>query len=356
MPLVESVAETTRKDPRWASVVARDPNADGQFYYAVKTTGVYCRPSCGARKPRPEHVRFFSTRQAAEQADFRACKRCKPDQPTLGERHTALIAELCRYIESADGAPNLAALARRARMSTFHLHRVFKAVTGVTPKAYANAHRARKVRETLGGDGSVTDAIYEAGYNSNGRFYAQSNRLLGMTPRNYKTGGAGVTIRFAIGECSLGSILVAASERGICAIAMGDAPDLLARDLKRLFPKAELIGGDAEFEQTVAKVIRFVEMPKIGLDLPLDIRGTAFQQRVWQAMREIPVGETVSYREIARRIGSPRSARAVANACAANTLAVAIPCHRVVRIDGGLTAYRWGVERMRALLEREAGE
>lgn len=268
----------------------------------------------------------------------------------------ALVADLCRYIENAETVPSLRALASQARMSTFHLHRVFKAVTGLTPKAYANAHRAQKVRKALVGDGSVTDAIYEAGYNANSRFYEESNRLLGMTPKRYKTGGTGVTIRFAVGECTLGSILVAASERGVCAIMMGEDPNVLAQDLQDLFPRAELIGGDAGFEQMVAKIIGFIEIPKLGLDLPLDVRGTAFQQRVWQALREIPAGERVSYSEIARRIGSPRSARAVANACAANVIAVAIPCHRVVRIDGGTTAYRWGVERMSALLEREAEE
>jgi AraC family transcriptional regulator, regulatory protein of adaptative response / methylated-DNA-[protein]-cysteine methyltransferase len=356
MPPDTCMADTVLKDPRWALVVARDADADGQFYYAVETTGVYCRPSCGARKPRPENVRFFASVQAAEQAGYRPCKRCRPGQPARNEQHAAMVAELCRYIENAETAPTLEALAHRARMSSFHLHRVFKAVTGVTPKAYATAHRANRVRQALTSGNSVTDAIFEVGYNANGRFYEESNHLLGMTPKRYQTGGAGVTLRFAVGECSLGSLLVAASETGVCAITMGDDPDTLVRDLQDLFPKAELIGGDGEFEQWVAKVVGFVEMPKIGLDLPLDVRGTAFQQRVWQALRKIPAGETVSYSEIARRIGSPRSARAVANACAANPLAVAIPCHRVVRIDGSLTAYRWGVERMRALLEREAEE
>lgn len=239
-------------------------------------------------------------------------------------------------------------------MSTFHVHRVFKAVAGVTPKAYAAAHRANKVREELVRGGSVTDAIYEAGYNSNGRFYDESNQLLGMTPSTYRAGGAQVTIRFAIGQCSLGAILVAASARGICAILIGDDPDALARDLQDRFPKAELVGADAEFEQLVAKVVGFVEAPKLGFDLPLDVRGTAFQQRVWQALRDIPAGQTASYANIAQRIGAPKAVRAVAGACAANALAVAIPCHRVVRTDGSLSGYRWGVERKRALLERES--
>lgn len=345
---------TVLSDPRWPSLVARDAKADGQFYYAVKTTGVYCRPSCGARTPRPENVSFFVTAAEAEHAGFRPCKRCKPDQRPLDEQHTELVARLCRQIESADTPPSLETLAQAADMSPFHLHRIFKAATGVTPRAYAAAHRADKLREQLRQGGSITEAIYEAGYNANGRFYSESNRLLGMTPTAFRTGGADTVIRFAIGECSLGAILVAASERGVCAILIGDDPDMLARDLQDRFAKAELIGGDAGFEQWVATVVGFVEKPEPGLDLPLDIRGTAFQQRVWQALREIPTGSTVSYTELARRIGAPTAVRAVAGACAANALAVAIPCHRVVRTDGSLSGYRWGVERKRALLEREA--
>ncbi len=350
----EAHAQAVASDPRWASVLAHDTKADGQFYYSVKTTGIYCRPSCSARTPRPENVRFFLTSAEAEQAGFRPCKRCTPEQPTRREQHADLVASLCRLIESADTSPTLDALAQAAQMSTFHVHRVFKAVTGVTPKAYALAHRAKKVREELVQASSVTDAIYEAGYNSNARFYDQSNQLLGMTPSAYRAGGAQVAIRFAIGQCSLGAILVAASTRGICAILIGDDPDALARDLQDRFTKADLIGGDAEFEQLVAKVVGFVEMPKRGLDLPLDVRGTVFQQRVWQALREIPAGQTVSYTDIAQRIGAPKAVRAVAGACAANPLAVAIPCHRVVRTDGSLSGYRWGIERKRALLELEA--
>jgi AraC family transcriptional regulator of adaptative response/methylated-DNA-[protein]-cysteine methyltransferase len=344
----------TVSDPRWAAVVARDSKADGQFLYSVRTTGVYCRPSCGARTPKPENVGFYLTTEEAEHAGFRPCKRCKPDQPPLAEQHAALVAVLCRQIESSGKEPSLDELARSAKMSTFHLHRIFKAVTGVTPKAYAAANRARRVREELGRSASVTKAIYEAGYNSNGRFYEESNQVLGMTPKNFRAGGANTLIRFAVGECSLGAILVAATELGVCAILMGDDPDALARDLQDRFPNANLIGGDTGFEQLVAKVVGFVEMPKLGLDLPLDVRGTAFQQRVWQALRGIPAGSTASYSDIARCIGSPKSVRAVAQACAANSLAVAIPCHRVIRNDGGLSGYRWGVERKRALLEREA--
>ena len=275
--------------------------------------------------------------------------------PALAERHAAKVAEACRLIERTETIPSLGQLAAHAGLSAYHFHRMFKRVTGLTPKAYATAHRAKRIRDRLDRGSTVTAAIFEAGYNSNSRFYEKSNQLLGMTPSSYRAGGANIEIRFAIGECSLGSILVAASEKGVCAILLGDDPDALARDLQDRFPKSNLIGGDAEFEQLVTKVVGFVEAPAIGFDLPLDVRGTAFQQRVWQALREIPAGSTASYTEIANRIGSPKAVRAVAGACAANVLAVAIPCHRVVRNDGESSGYRWGVERKRALLKREAG-
>ncbi|MBA3588238.1 bifunctional DNA-binding transcriptional regulator/O6-methylguanine-DNA methyltransferase Ada [Methylibium sp.] len=350
----ETLAAATVSDPRWAAVAARDPRADGEFFYSVKTTGVYCRPSCPARTAKPENVAFHANAAEAQRAGFRPCLRCRPDQPSLAAQHAATVAELCRVIEAAEQAPTLDELAQRAGMSAWHLHRVFKTVTGLTPKAYVTAHRTRRVRTALARSGTVTDAIYGAGYNSGGRFYAQADQVLGMTPTRFRAGGADTDIRFAIGESSLGAILVAQSDRGVCAILMGDDPDALARDLQDRFPKARLIGGDAEFEQRVAQVIGFVEAPRLGLDLPLDVRGTAFQQRVWQALRNIPAGQTASYTEIAQRIGAPASVRAVAQACGANALAVAIPCHRAVRNDGALSGYRWGVERKRALLERES--
>jgi len=350
----EMLAAATVSDPRWVSVVARDRGADGKFFYSARTTGVYCRPSCAARTPKPENVAFHLTKADAERAGFRPCKRCKPDQPSLAEQHAAKVAELCRFIESAEHLPTLDELAERAGLSAYHLHRVFKDITGLTPKAYAAAHRAKRIREKLDRRETVTEAIYGAGYNSAGRFYEESNQLLGMTPTEYRAGGADTEIRFAVGETSLGSILVAQSDRGVCAILMGDDPDQLVRELQDRFAHARLVGGDAGFEQLVAKVVGMVEAPGLGVDLPLDVRGTAFQQRVWQALREIPAGETASYTDIAKRIGAPKSVRAVAQACAANPLAVAIPCHRVVRTDGGLAGYRWGVERKRALLEREA--
>ena len=350
----ETLAAATSADPRWAAVVKRDREADGQFFYSVRTPGVYCRPSCGARLPKAENVTFHATPAEAEESGYRPCKRCRPDQPPLAEQHAARAAELCRLIENAEQVPSLDEMATHAGLSVSHLHRIFKAVTGLTPKAYAAAHRARRVRAVLARSGTVTEAIYDAGYNSSGRFYEDSARVLGMTPTRYRAGGADTQIRFAIGECSLGAILVAASAQGVCAVLIGDDPDRLARDLQDRFPRAVLIGADADFERIVATVVGFVEAPALGLDLPLDIRGTAFQQRVWQALREIPAGQTASYAEIARRIGAPKAVRAVAGACAANPLAVAIPCHRVVRNDGRLSGYRWGVERKRALLDREA--
>jgi AraC family transcriptional regulator of adaptative response/methylated-DNA-[protein]-cysteine methyltransferase len=340
-------------DPRWAAVVARDHSADGAFFYSVSSTGVYCRPSCAARLARPENVRFHATREEAERAGFRPCQRCRPDGPSRAEQCAAKVTAACRFIEEAESTPGLERLAQRAGVSAFHFHRMFKRVTGLTPRQYAAARRAQRVRAELGRRSSVTEAILQAGYNSGGRFYENSDAVLGMTPRAYRAGGANTEIRFAIGECSLGSILVASSARGVCAIFLGDDPAALAQELQDRFPRARLIGGDRGFEQLVAKVVGLVEAPGVGLDLPLDVRGTAFQHRVWRALCAIPAGATASYAEIAKRIGAPQSVRAVARACAANAVAVAIPCHRVVRSDGGLAGYRWGVERKRALLARE---
>ncbi|CAN7579994.1 bifunctional DNA-binding transcriptional regulator/O6-methylguanine-DNA methyltransferase Ada [Pseudoduganella sp. LjRoot289] len=344
-------------DERWNAVQRRDGGADGQFYYSVRTTGVYCRPSCGSRRALRGNVAFHATAEDAERAGFRPCLRCKPDQAPLAERHAAVVAQMCRLIDEAESEPDLASLAEASGISRFHFHRIFKARTGLTPKAYAAGVKQRRMQERLAaGQATVTDAIYAAGFNSSGRFYAQSAGALGMTPKAYQAGGSGAAIRFAIAGCSLGAILVASTDKGICAILIGDDPDLLARDLQDRFPKAELIGAEAEYEQVVAAVIGMVEAPEIGLDLPLDVRGTAFQQRVWQALREIPAGQTVSYAELAERVGAPRGARAVAGACAANAIAIAIPCHRVVRNDGSISGYRWGVERKQALLEREGSK
>lgn len=283
-----------------------------------------------------------------------ATATAKTPSPDSGSRHAALVAAACRRIERAETPPTLAELAAPTGMSPWHFHRVFKAMTGVTPKAYADAHRAGRLREGLGRNRTITDAIHDAGFGSSSRFYERANERLGMQPKDWRAGGAHARIRFAIGQCSLGAILVASSDKGVCAILLGDDPDALARDLQDRFPRAELVGGDADYERVVAIVVGFVEAPGIGLDLPLDVRGTAFQERVWRALRDIPAGTRATYAEIARRIGAPSAVRAVAGACAANKLAVAIPCHRVVRSDGGLSGYRWGVERKRRLLEREA--
>ena len=342
-------------DPRWTRIVARDKSADGQFWYSVTTTGVYCRPSCPSRLANPLNVQIHDTLASAKATGFRPCKRCNPDGPSIETENAALVAKACRLVEESEEEPSLDELAEAVRRSPGYFHRVFKAATGLTPKDYAAAHRAKKVRDGLASGNRVTEAIYGAGFNSSGRFYEKSTGLLGMTPSQYRAGGANEEIKFAVGETSLGAILVASSRKGVAAILLGDDPDELVRNLQDRFPKAHLIGADRKYEALVARVVGFVEMPEIGLDLPLDVRGTAFQQRVWQALQEIPVGETVSYAEIARRIGSPKSVRAVAGACAANALAVAIPCHRVVRNDGSLAGYAWGVERKRALLGREAG-
>ncbi len=345
-------ANLVEQDPRWARVLARDPGADGDFVYAVRTTGVYCLPSSPSRLPQPANVEFFDNAAAAEAAGYRPSRRAAP--PALAERHAAMVADACRRIEAADAVPTLPELASAAGVSPYHFHRLFKRATGRTPRAYAAAQRARKLREQLETRDSVTEAIYDAGYGSNSRFYETADAVLGMTPSRYRAGGADIDIRFAVGQCSLGAILVAQSQRGVCAILLGDDPQALLQDLQDRFPRANLIGGDAQFEQLVAQVVGLIEAPSIGLALPLDVRGTAFQQRVWQALREIPAGSTASYAEIAARIGAPRAVRAVAQACAANHLAVAIPCHRVVRSDGDLSGYRWGVARKRELLEREA--
>jgi AraC family transcriptional regulator of adaptative response/methylated-DNA-[protein]-cysteine methyltransferase len=352
--LRDARAAKTLADSRWPRVLARDASVDGQFWYSVKTTGVYCRPSCAARPARPENVDFHPTIADAEAAGFRPCKRCKPGAPSLAEQHAQTITRACRRIERAEEMPALDELANEAGLSRYHFHRVFKAVTGLTPRDYAAAHRGDRVRRELSRGARVTDAIFDAGFGSNSRFYERSDETLGMTPTDFRAGGVNARIRFALAQCSLGAILVAESDRGICAILLGDDPDALAHDLQDRFPQARLIGGEADFEDWVARVVGFVEAPGLGLDLPLDVRGTAFQQRVWQALRDIPPGRTASYTEVAARIGAPTAVRAVAQACAANALAVAIPCHRVVRSDGALSGYRWGVERKRALLEREA--
>lgn len=349
-----TTARSVVDDPRWARIVARDKSADGLLWYSVLTTGIYCRPSCPSRTANPKNVTLHDTIDSARATGFRPCKRCNPDGQSLDGENAALVAKVCRMIEESEDEPSLEELSAAVDRSPSYFHRVFKASTGLTPKAYAAASRANRVRKGLESGNSVTEAIYDAGFNSSGRFYEKSTGMLGMTPTQYRAGGANEKIKFAIGQSQLGAILVASSSKGVASILLGDDPDELVRNLQDRFPKAHLIGMDREYEALIARVCGFVENPGIGLDLPLDVRGTAFQRRVWQALQEIPVGERVSYSEIARRIGSPGASRAVAGACAANNIALAIPCHRVVRNDGALSGYAWGVERKRALLASEA--
>ena len=341
------------RDPRWASVVARDKAADGTFWYSVATTGVFCRPSCPSRLANPKNVRLHESIAAAEAAGFRACRRCNPSGISIEAANNAIVAKACRLIDEATEPLSLAQIAESVELSPHYFHRLFKRATGLTPKAYAAAGRSARLREGLARAATVTEAFHEAGYGSNGRFYEASTGVLGMSPTHYRSGGDREVLTFAVGQCSLGAILVASSAKGVAAILLGDDPEALVRDLEDRFPRARLVGGDPAYEQLVAQVVGLVEAPAHGLDLPLDVRGTAFQQRVWLALREIPAGTTATYASIAARIGAPSSVRAVAAACAANGHAVAIPCHRVVRHDGGLSGYRWGVERKRELIERE---
>ena len=352
----KSTLPSVADDSRWARIVARDKTADGHLWYSVLTTGVYCRPSCPSRLANPENVQLHDTLESAKATGFRPCERCNPDGLSVEAENAALVAKACRMIQESEQELSLEELADSIGRSPSYFHRMFKAATGVTPKDYAAAHRATRVRHGLASGNTVTEAIYDAGFNSSGRFYEKSTDMLGMTPSQYRAGGANEEIKFAVGQTSLGAILVASTQKGVAAILLGDDPDELVRNLQDRFPNAHLIGADRDYETLVAQVVGFVEAPRIGLNLPLDVRGTAFQERVWKALQEVPAGATVSYAEIARRIGAPNSVRAVAGACAANKLAVAIPCHRVVRNNGSLSGYAWGVDRKRALIDREASQ
>jgi len=340
---------------RWEAVRTRDQAADGRFFCCVLSTRIYCYPSCAGRPARMENVRFAATREVAIAMGFRACKRCRSDLAPRAEREAGLVARACRAIEAAEEALSLDSLAAEAGFSPFHFHRLFRRVTGVTPKAYAAAHRMARVQEGLRGGASVTEAIYDSGFNSSGRFYEAADGMLGMTPSAFKAGGKGETISWATGESHLGCVLVAGTARGICAILIGDMAHELVADLQQRFPHATLMPADAEIAAWVEQVIAYVDQPGNGLGLPLDIRGTAFQRQVWEVLQTIPAGETLTYTEVAQRLGRPKAVRAVASACASNRLAVAVPCHRVVASDGGLAGYRWGIARKRALLAREAG-
>ena len=337
-----------------AAIRARDAAADGAFFYSVATTGVYCYPSCAARPALRRNIAIHPTREHAAGAGFRPCQRCRPDLPPRAEREAALVARACRLIDTAEEAPSLTDLATAIGISPHHFHRLFRRIAGVTPKAYAAARRQERVQAGLASGAPVTAAIYDAGFNSSGRFYAAADGMLGMPASRYRKGGIGETIRYAAGPCSIGHVLVAATGRGVCAILLGDDPGALAADLHARFPRAALSAGGPGFEQWLAQAVALVDDPAAAaFNLPLDIQGTVFQRRVWQALQAIPPGATSTYSAIAAQLGSPRAVRAVAGACAANKLAVAVPCHRVVASSGALAGYRWGLGRKRALLERE---
>lgn len=341
------------QDPRWQAVARRDPEAEGQFYYSVATTGIYCRPTCPARRPDPRHVGFHATTAAAEAAGFRPCKRCRPDEPSLLDRHAHLVQRACRQIEASDSLLSLEWLAQSAGLSAHHFHRIFKALTGVTPRAYGVAQRATRLRDALPAASRVTDAIYDAGYGASSRHYDTAEAVLGMSTHQYRQRGEGMVIRHATGRSALGVVFVAVTEIGVCAILLGEDPADLLQDARARFPKAHWCADGAGLTTVLATVLRAVDQPSAPCDLALDIRGTAFQQRVWQALRAVRPGEMTTYTAIAKAVGAPRAVRAVAGACAANPLAVVVPCHRVRRRDGALAGYRWGVARKRALLRQE---
>ena len=347
-------AQVTSRDPRWSAVVNRDRSADSRFVYSVSTTGVYCRPSCAARRARPEHVSFHDSCMDAEQAGFRPCKRCRPHTISPAQAQADLVAETCRRLDADGPIPSLRTLARSAGLSPSRLHQLFSTATGLTPRRYAALARGRRLEDELGRPGTITTAIYGAGFASSAVFYRAAAARLGMTPSAYRSGGEEETIRYCLARYSLGALLVAASARGLCAVNLAARSRGLVTALQLRFPRATLIAGDADFGRLVAQVIALIEDASASPELPLDLQGTIFQQRVWQALRRIPCGATASYAEIARQIGMPQGARAVARACAANDLAVVIPCHRVVRSSGALAGYRWGLPRKRILLAREA--
>ncbi|MDE2579444.1 MAG: bifunctional DNA-binding transcriptional regulator/O6-methylguanine-DNA methyltransferase Ada [Hyphomicrobiales bacterium] len=337
------------QDPRWKAVLAR---READFVFAVQTTGVYCRPSCPARRPAPQNVRFFANGEQARGAGFRACLRCAPDAAAPDERRAELAAKACAIIDAAPKPPQLAQLARLLKVSPSHLHRQFKQTIGLTPAAYAAARRAGAVRAHLRGQARVTDAFYAAGFNSSGRFYAKADAMLGMKPGSYRD-GADERIEYACGRSSLGVVLAARAERGICAIFIGDDANALADDLATRFPRAQIARAGEDFHTWLDAAVKLVEDPASAFALPLDIRGTAFQHRVWTALQQIPPGQTLSYSALAAKLGAPRATRAVASAVAANPIAIAVPCHRILRADASISGYRWGPERKQELLRRE---
>jgi AraC family transcriptional regulator of adaptative response/methylated-DNA-[protein]-cysteine methyltransferase len=339
----------------WQAVCERDAHYDGQFVFAVRTTGIFCRPSCRSRRPLRQNVGFYSDAAAAFAAGFRPCKRCQPDNIDPVRQRQARVETACRLLEQ-DAPVTLEALADAVAMSPWHFHRLFKAVTGMTPKAWQLAWRGKRLHHTLMQNATITDAVLAAGFPDSGSYYRHADSLLGMTARQYREGGINTAIHFALATCTLGRCLVAESERGICAVLLADNDDDLIAELQQIFPLAHRETGSEQFAQHVTQVVQKIDDPQSPFTLPLDLRGTAFQLKVWQALRTLAPGETVSYQTLAKHIGKPKAVRAVASACAANKLAIIIPCHRVVRADGGLSGYRWGATRKARLLQREGDE
>lgn len=337
-------------DPHWRQVIARDARQDGHFVFAVRTTGVYCRPSCPSRRPRRESVEFFASNQEAERAGYRACLRCKPTQVSEQTRYVERTRQL---LDSAEAMLSLAELSKAVGISSFHLQRLFKRATGLSPREYQAARRVQKVKTELRKGEDVTTALYDAGYSSSSRLYEDAHQQLGMTPGAYRRGGAGMTITFAISPSSLGRMLIAATDRGLCAVHFGESSAELEQELRREFAAAELRRDDKALQRYFEPLLASLSGANTIVDLPLDLRATAFQKKVWESLRDIPRGETRSYGEIARQIGAPRAVRAVARACASNPVALAVPCHRVVRSDGAPAGYRWGIERKEKILAAE---
>lgn len=343
---------TLLDEQRWQAVLARNAQADGQFVFAVLTTGIFCRPSCTARHALRQNVRFYPDAQSAQDAGFRPCKRCQPDKTHPQQQRLDKVTKACRLLEQ-DTPITLEQLAAEVALSPYHFHRLFKSVTGMTPKAWQLAFRARRLRNTLAVSETVTDAVLAVGFPDSSSYYRQADASLGMTAQQFRRGGDAAGVWYTFSDCALGRCLVAESERGICAILLADSDEQLLAQLQAIFPRAQRAQANAAFSSRVAQVIKRLDNADAPFTLPLDLRGTAFQLQVWQALREIPTGETVSYQELAKKLGKPNAVRAVASACGANKLAIVIPCHRVVRSDGALSGYRWGMARKAQLLQRE---
>jgi len=352
----ELSANPISDEQRWEAVRLRDDVLDGTFVYAVRTTGVFCRPSCPSRQSKRENTIFFASSTDAEDAGYRECLRCRPTRLSVEDPRVRAIHRACEAIDTADQPPTLNELAATVGLSPSHLHREFKRLTGVTPREYAAGKRVARLQDGLTAGLPVTDAIYAAGYGSGSRVYENAKRTLGMTPGQYRAGGKNLIITFTVVPSMLGPLLVAATEQGVCCIEFGADEDTLRASLTQRFPAAKLETNDDRLREWVAQLTRFIDTPGHALKLPLDVQGTVFQRRVWKALQSIPAGRTASYSEVAAAIGQPLAHRAVASACAANKLAVAIPCHRVVRTDGKLGGYRWGLERKQRLLANERAE